>query len=465
MPDDVVDIRFLLRDPEKFASVMTKAARATDEAGKKTDDLGNKAAAAIGIYTRLDKAVAMLGAGIRNGAGGAQLLDLVKNARDAQNRVLKYETPAKAPSFSSNRALAAGIVSGGKGGGIGAGIDAISAGISGMGPEGAAAAAILEAAKALGEALFGVAKAAQEASIDLDKLRASTGASSTQAGQLKLFGAAGGFDAGGLAASIRDKALSDPIAYGQALRSGVTYAPNGIQQNNGGQLLQLIDALRRMPEQERLYTERSLGAEALDPLAHASEGQVKLLQDTGDLGGKIQTPEQVQRAADFQASIATAQAAFQNLVTSLSGPAIDALTDIINDIVKGVNQVAEWAADHQGILMQMAAAIETLYGLATGNLDLVAKGIERGMAGASQELSDYGKDFQKLGGDNSGDPLAAALDDHGTKIERNTLALHRLNENFSSGAGYDSALPPGVRYGPALNAALQSGALRQGALG
>jgi len=279
---------------------------------------------------------------------------------------------------------------------------AIEGVISKLGPYGLVIAAAVEAGKMFAEVIgkaattiYEFAQAASNAINTFTRFSFSNGGSVAANSQLYAVGRAGGLSAqeiSGIVQSIQSRITSDPIAMAAGMKLGVYNLPAAFgNQDLASQTLKVVQSLREIKDpNERLRLARTVGAEGLLPLTAVSDRQFALAQQDAATRSGIMTPDAMQKAADFQASMGRIADAVQNLEAAASPAILGRLTDFFNKLATIMNGIATWLSKNQdiinGVLNNLSRAANAATGGATGTAEMLFNAASGHFQGLQQSL-------------------------------------------------------------------------------
>lgn len=433
--DDVVNIDFLLSDPENLDRVMASIANETERAAGATDDLGRRVEKVSGLYSRFDRAMRQLHQGIARGASGSEMLDMQSNARRAQESVNRYEAkPYYNPASNtvgqkfmqallSSRFSIPGMGGGGGGGG-GIGIQPLVGkslrALASISPELAGIVAIglasLEAAKMIKE----LADHASEASQKLQQEAISGGATNQEA----ALAASMGLNSG-TANAVRSRALSDPFAYAAAQRlsggQGYVAGPFGAMQDTTKQLLNIVHNLRGLDETSQRYYMRILGLEGFGGLLKVSDRTLDQLQADSELTAQVYDKQLEYMSAEYEASKSRIATSFSNFGGELGADVMPTVTDALNEFADDLNHITSDLHKYRGALQWLVE-------------------LTLNPAGAVKRFADEAPGYNLM---TSGANEKTVMDQHTSAMKDHTEALNRAVKNNVQGDRANRAIPKG----------------------
>ena len=421
MANKATDIKLILRDPERLAEVLEKAARSAEKLKEQTQSAGNTAAKVIGPYTRLQQRADQLAAGTApgNSTNQAQLFDLVHNAKQAQSRVNKLEHP---PGFLHQTLSRMSRVPMDLSSGLNAGLSAVGA----MGPEGKAVELLGNAAiEAVGK-IRELADSAAASGRQMSQMRVSVGGSNLDSARITGMGANAGDVSG-----VRQRALSDPYAYSQAQGAGVSFMPGPMGEASAGKdFIRLLEGIRKQSEQQQRITLRTLGLEGFAGLMKVSNQTFEQMRSDSKLTASIMNDKFQVVGAEYDASKQRVETAKGNFGATAGKPYMEDLTNLNNT-----------GADISNAISRFSTGYPLLTKMITRGLESLIPGF-----GAVSAFSEKYQEYKK-GGDTSKEKERQV-----GSTDRRTLAMERLaaGGNVGSGPGFDAAIPAALQSGQYL---------------
>lgn len=447
---DALTIEFAITGADKIAAAFASFARGADSTSAKMNALTSALTVATDAYRALtaeaEKYNRMQGSGpaIHIGRGGQAQRALAQGEGHAdglglaQSRNERAIQAAAGPAglggklaeaLKTSRPAALGSKSLVPLAGRVAGMAAEALGpelLAVAGPVGLVVAAAVEASKAL----FELTKASAEAGASYAKFTYAIGNNGPGAAKALSVGRMAGLDASGTAALA--ESLNSAIT-GSAM--GRVYGMHVGAMNQAGpwgsvdradNLTKAIEGLRKITDfSDRVRTMNALNLQPAAAAILMPQAQYNLHQQDTGATSKIMDSDFQQKSLAFQDSLERVGDAFDRLMVVIGKPAIESMTNVLNNIANGLNNFAVFL---NSPLMQ--AAIKTLEGST--------------IAGALT--------------------FATRADDpHMQALQENTAALHQVAQGIPGVYGKDTdgrlgrAFPAGLGYGGDAKGAALSG--------
>ena len=325
--------------------------------------------------------------------------------------------------------------------------------LAGLSEAGGPIMALAAAGIAASIGIYKLAEGASEAARKFSELQFSTGSTGATASTLGGIGNSIGLSneaVGSASASLSERLRSDPQAMAYAIGMGIGVAlPRPYDTvNEGGRLLQVIEALRKITNfEDKVRTAHALGVESLLPATNMSDKQFDFVKKNASIPSQIFGPDFQTEAADFASSLSELGKAFGNLMAVAGRPLMVQLTGVFNSLAEGINQFAQTLAS---IPMNQLMAV----------LDIIEASVMAFVnpLGAAGKLGDAYKEWNT-----KSDTHAEALDRNSNATQANTDALQQMNGIFGNGQRLNAAYGNGNVGGEYLRQALQQGGFRMGA--
>ena len=217
---------------------------------------------------------------------------------------------------------------------------------------------VVGAVTAAAAAVFNLAKGAAAADAAMTSFQFSVGNMGAGSSAALAAGRQGGLSADATAGQAN--ALQNAITgsstgrmYGMSLGVTNLAGPYG-SQDYATQYKTAVDALRRMPIEQRILTARQTGLEASLPATMTSDKQYALSQKDAGVQAKIFDPAFAEKSADFNAALGRLEDAGTNLMTALGKPFLDSLTLFFNSLATGINNMAAFFNSPTGQIVEKA---------------------------------------------------------------------------------------------------------------
>lgn len=298
-----------------------------------------------------------------------------------------------------------------------------------------------------------------------------TGGTQSDVAQLTAFGL--GSQAGGLAANLRQRLATDPMAmaFGARLGLGPRVAGPFGKVNEADDLVKAIEGLRRISNRdERIRIARATGTEDLLKIADVSEGVFSQMKEDAITLGKVMDPKGAQAAVDLAAQWGRAQQMFKAGLTAFFKPIMPVLSAVIGNITNYMRTaISNWESGPGKVVNALGRFFGTIIRFGDKVAGLVAKNplVERLFKviefiwDSIAKVIDTATDAlnKALGVDAKG--RDNAVDAHTRAMQRHTDALNRSG-TFGGGDRARAALgASGLGVG-ARTRAIEMGALNLG---
>ena len=284
------------------------------------------------------------------------------------------------------------------------------------GPVGIAAAAAIEA----GKAVFELARNAVAAGAAFSSFQFSVGNFGPASSQALALGRAGGLDAGAVAGQAG--ALQEGItgsALGRAIGEKYGVFNVGGYYGNQDTASQYVTFMRNLKASGASLQEKIRDARAAGVSGSLSELLTSKRQDSYQSGdaathGKIFDADFATKSADFNAALARVSDAASNLMTALGKPFLDALTTFFNGLASAMNGLASFINSPvgQGLMAALSplAALGSLGGgVGAGGADTTAQAQLKATQDNTAAVMDNSKRLDGTYGVDSDGRLAGAM--------------------------------------------------------
>lgn len=267
----------------------------------------------------------------------------VRELRAAQRFDKDFTTAGRSPLQQALSGIQLGLGAAGAGGAAGlVGTVGQFAGILGkVNP------ALLVAAGALGGLASATASAARQL-MEIGQARITTGGTSGQVALGRILASAVGMDPGGIAGvahSLRQRFALDPMGQAAARSLGIGGLPTprglGAPVNEMDFLLRAIRGLRAAPSDtaRQRIIEQAPELEPFAMLGNASKETMDRIEALAEQMNRIATPELLARTMEFRMSLGAFHQQWNALMMTIGGPVIRFLTQGMNEILSGLQQL------------------------------------------------------------------------------------------------------------------------------
>jgi hypothetical protein len=239
---------------------------------------------------------------------------------------------------------------------------------------------LVMAATGAAAALYEMTKSAAEATNSFTRMSTELGSSAVTTAQLSGIGSALGMSreqTASIAGRIQESITGSAMGRAAGLRLGVFNLPGMFgNQDYGAQALTVIKNLQKQNPNDRLALARQLGITDVLPLLNVSGRQMALNQHTSDIQAQLMTPEQAERAADFQAATGRVQMGIENLLNALSPSVMAKMTEMLTGLGNLLDAITTWVMQNQGLINFIVNASDLIGGSSpiTGSLLLAGQG-------------------------------------------------------------------------------------------